>query len=98
MRILVIEDEVRLCAKCSKCSLGNSGFAECNFAGSDLLIVNSEKTLFKIHGCPKTIVYDRDPLFMSKFWKEFLRLQGKKTVPEFRGFFFVKEKVYSSMN
>ncbi|KAD7480241.1 hypothetical protein E3N88_03377 [Mikania micrantha] len=32
--------------------------------------------IFKLHGCPDTIVSDRDPLFMSNFWKEFMRLQG----------------------
>ncbi|KAJ0854088.1 putative nucleotidyltransferase, Ribonuclease H [Helianthus annuus] len=32
--------------------------------------------IFKLHGCPTTIVSDRDPVFMSNFWKEFMRLQG----------------------
>ncbi|KAJ0491928.1 putative nucleotidyltransferase, Ribonuclease H [Helianthus annuus] len=33
-------------------------------------------SIFKLHGCPMTIVSDRDPIFMSLFWKEFLKLQG----------------------
>ncbi|KAJ0920389.1 putative nucleotidyltransferase, Ribonuclease H [Helianthus annuus] len=33
-------------------------------------------SVFKIHGSPDTIVSDRDPLFLSNFWKEFMKLQG----------------------
>ncbi|WOH15055.1 hypothetical protein DCAR_0934588 [Daucus carota subsp. sativus] len=32
--------------------------------------------IFKLHGCPKTIVSDRDKVFTSSFWQELMRLQG----------------------
>ncbi|KAJ0599534.1 putative nucleotidyltransferase, Ribonuclease H [Helianthus annuus] len=35
-------------------------------------------TVFKIHGNPDTIVSDRDPVFLSAFWQEFMKLQGVK--------------------
>jgi hypothetical protein len=32
--------------------------------------------VFKLHGLPRTIVTDRDPMFVSYFWKAFFLLQG----------------------
>ena len=32
----------------------------------------------KLHGMPKSIISDRDPTFISKFWQEFLNLSGTK--------------------
>lgn len=32
--------------------------------------------IFKLHGSPKSIISDRDKVFTSTFWTEFMRLQG----------------------
>lgn len=36
------------------------------------------KEIFRLHGLPKGIVTDRDPIFMSQFWETFFKLQGTK--------------------
>jgi hypothetical protein len=32
--------------------------------------------IFKLHGMPNSIVFDRDPTFTNNFWQEFFKLQG----------------------
>ncbi|KAD2805602.1 hypothetical protein E3N88_38979 [Mikania micrantha] len=32
--------------------------------------------IYRLPGCPASIISDRDPIFLSSFWKEFLSLQG----------------------
>jgi hypothetical protein len=32
--------------------------------------------VFKLHGMPHSIVYDRDPTFTNNFWQELFKLQG----------------------
>ncbi|KAM1884963.1 hypothetical protein ACFX14_037698 [Malus domestica] len=34
--------------------------------------------IFKLHGMPSSIVSDRDPMFISAFWKELFKLQNSK--------------------
>jgi len=36
------------------------------------------KEIVRLHGIPKSLISDRDPLFVSHFWLELFKLQGTK--------------------
>ena len=36
------------------------------------------KEFYRIHGLPNKIIWDRHPIFMSKFWKTLFKLPGTK--------------------
>eukprot|EP00922_Rhytidocystis_sp_ex-Travisia-forbesii_P070266 GHVS01104992.1.p2 GENE.GHVS01104992.1~~GHVS01104992.1.p2 ORF type:complete len:341 (+),score=13.00 GHVS01104992.1:1932-2954(+) len=39
------------------------------------------KEIWRLHGTPKTIISDRDPRFVSSFWKDFHKYLGTKITP-----------------
>ena len=42
------------------------------------------KEVFILHGLPKSIVSDKDNIFLSKFWQEIFKMVGKNFTPSTR--------------
>nr|GEZ78081.1 hypothetical protein [Tanacetum cinerariifolium] len=70
--VLVVVD--RLSKHCHFCPLGQ------NFIAPQVVEVFI-RDIIKLHGFPSSIVSDRDPLFMSSFWKELFKHQAIKMTP-----------------
>jgi hypothetical protein len=45
------------------------------FTASKMAQIFMDNT-FKLHGMPRSIVSDRDPIFTSNFWQELFKIQG----------------------
>lgn len=41
-----------------------------------IIVVVFIKKIIRLHGIPISILSDRDPIFVSAFWKEIFHLQG----------------------
>lgn len=39
---------------------------------------NFVEGIVKLHGMPKSIISDRDPIFISNFWREFFKMSRTK--------------------
>ncbi|GKA94962.1 ty3-gypsy retrotransposon protein [Tanacetum coccineum] len=50
---------------------------KCSFTARSLAKVFL-KEVIRLHGIPKSVLSDRDPLFLSTFWKEIFSLKGSK--------------------
>ncbi|CAM8991067.1 unnamed protein product [Rhodiola kirilowii] len=67
--ILVVVDRL---TKYGHCSALSAGFAAESVARVFV------RDVYRLHGLPASIVSDRDPVFMSMFWKELFKLQGTR--------------------
>ncbi|XP_024172348.1 uncharacterized protein LOC112178434 [Rosa chinensis] len=55
------------------------------------------KEIFRLHGMPKMIVSDRDPIFLSNFWKDFFKLQGRMVVQHHTPFYYQDDILRSTI-